>query len=55
LLAAAVQPVCEDRFVNCLDGVGTYMGALLGAGAIVGGMCGFAVIILLGGSHAGIF
>jgi stage III sporulation protein AE len=55
LLAAAVQPVSEDRFVKCLDGIGTYMGALLGAGAIVGVMCVFAVIILLGGSHAGIF
>jgi stage III sporulation protein AE len=48
LLAAAVQPVCEERFVRCLDGIGAYMGTLLGAGAIVGIMCVYAVVMLLG-------
>jgi stage III sporulation protein AE len=47
LMAAAVQPVCDERFVKCLDGVGVYMGTMLGAGAMVGIMCVYAVVILL--------
>jgi stage III sporulation protein AE len=47
LMAAAVQPITDERFCKCLDGVGEYMGTLLGAGAIVGIMCIYAVIMLL--------
>jgi stage III sporulation protein AE len=47
LLAAAVQPICDERFVKCLDGVGAYMGTLLGAGVMVGVMCVYAAVILL--------
>jgi stage III sporulation protein AE len=47
LLAAAIQPICEPRFVKCIDSVGTYMATLTGAGVVVGIMCLYSVLILL--------
>jgi hypothetical protein len=46
-MAAVVQPICEDRYTKFLDGVGGFLGAMLGAGVMVGIMCVYAVIMLL--------
>jgi len=47
LVAGFVQPVADKRLVSCLDVAGKHMGYLLSAGALVGVMCVYAVIILL--------
>jgi stage III sporulation protein AE len=47
LTAALVQPICDDRVVKCLDGVGGYTGLLLGAGALVSLMFICSCVILL--------
>lgn len=47
LTAALVQPVCDERIVNCLDGIGSFTGMLTSAGALVVVMFIYAVVILL--------
>jgi len=45
--AALIQPVCDARLVNCLDGLGDFIGMLLGAGVLVAVMFIFTCVILL--------
>jgi len=45
--AALIQPVCDKRLVNCLDGLGDFIGMLLGAGVLVAVMFIFSAVILL--------
>ena len=47
LTAGFVQPVADKRLVSCLDVAGKHMGYLLSAGALVGVMCIYSVVILL--------
>jgi stage III sporulation protein AE len=47
LAAAAAQPLCELRLVRCLEGVGDYMGALIGAGAMLAVTAVFTVVVML--------
>jgi len=47
LMAALVQPICDERIVKCLDGLGDYMGMLLGAGVLVSLMFIFTCVIML--------
>jgi len=47
LTAALVQPICDERIVKCLDGLGDYIGLLIGAGALVAVMFIFACVIML--------
>ncbi|MCL2362756.1 MAG: stage III sporulation protein AE [Defluviitaleaceae bacterium] len=47
LTAGFVQPVADSRLVSCLDTAGKHMGHLLSAGALVGVMCVYSVVILL--------
>jgi len=46
-IAALIQPICDSRIVNCLDGLGDFVGMLLGAGVLVSVMFIFTCIILL--------
>jgi len=45
--ASLVQPVADPRLVKCMDCAARHMGQLFKAGAIVGVMCVYAVVILL--------
>ena len=47
LTAGLVQPVADKRLVTCMDIAGRHMGQLFRAGAIIGAMCVYAVVILL--------
>ena len=47
LTAALVQPICDERIVKCLDGLGDYTGMLLGAGLLVSVMFIFTCVIML--------
>jgi len=47
LMAALVQPICDERIVKCLDGLGDYTGMLLGAGVLVSLMFIFTCVIML--------
>ena len=47
LTAALVQPICDERIVKCLDGLGDYTGILLGAGLLVSVMFIFTCVIML--------
>jgi len=47
LTAALVQPICDERIVKCLDGLGDYIGMLIGAGALVSAMFIFTSVIML--------
>lgn len=47
LTAAVVQPICDERIVKCLDGLGDYVGMLLSAGVLVSVMFLFTCVIML--------
>jgi stage III sporulation protein AE len=47
LTAALIQPICDERIVLCIDGLGTFTGYLLGAGALVAVMFVSACVIML--------
>ena len=47
LVAALIQPICDERIVKCLDGLGDYIGLLLGAGVLVSVMFIFTCVIML--------
>ena len=47
LAAAVTQPVCDERFVLCVDEIGSFMGQLAGAGALIAVMFVSAAGILL--------
>jgi len=47
LTAGLVQPVADKRLVKCMDIAAKHMGQLFKAGAIIGVMCIYAVVILL--------
>ena len=45
--AAVIEPISDGRIVKCLDGLGDYIGMLLGAGVLVALMFIFTCVILL--------
>jgi len=47
IVAGFIQPVADPRLVTCMDIAARHMGHLFRAGAIVGVMCIYAVVILL--------
>jgi len=47
LTAGFIQPVADKRLVGCMDIAAKHMGQLFKAGAIIGAMCIYAVVILL--------
>ena len=47
LTAAIVQPICDERIVKALDGLGDYAGMLLVAGVLVSLMFIFTCVIML--------
>jgi len=47
ITAGLIQPVADQRLVRCMDIAAKHMGQLFRAGAIVGVMCVYAVVILL--------
>jgi len=47
LTAGFVQPIADKRLVKCMDIAAKHMGQLFRAGAIIGVMCIYAVVILL--------
>lgn len=47
LVAAVIQPICDERIVKCLDGLGDYVGMLFYAGLLVSIMFVFTAVIML--------
>jgi len=47
VVAGVIQPVADTRLVKCMDCAARHMGQLFKAGAIIGVMCVYAVVILL--------
>lgn len=47
LIAALIQPICDEKMVKCLDGLADYIGMLFYAGVLVSIMFVFACVIVL--------
>jgi len=47
IMAAVIQPICDSRIVDCLDGLGDYIALLLGAGVLISVMFIFTIVIML--------
>ena len=45
--SALIQPICDERMVKCLDGLGDFISMLLAAGAMVATMFIFTAVIML--------